>query len=154
MSKNILLIDHSKAECLYYTSQFERLHHSLQFFYASTAREGLKILKRQKMDIVLIEKNLPGVNGLLLLAGIKYIRKFRDIKIFIYSASIDEGYSSLAKMLGASGCIEKKKNTHIAEQELKAILQPDLLPKYVFFRRREPTYLINFTSEFRETLPD
>jgi DNA-binding NarL/FixJ family response regulator len=145
MSKNILLIDHSGEERLYYTNEFKRIQPSLQFYYASSAREGLRVLKRNKIDIVLIQKNLPAVNGLLLLSGIKYIRKFRNVKVFIYSDSIDEGYSSLAKMLGASGCIEKKADKSVVQRELNALLNPGLLAKYVFFQNRETTQLGNVT---------
>lgn len=154
MSKNILLVDHSDGDRLYYTNEFKEIQNGLKFFYASSAREGLRILKRQNIDIVFIEKNLPVVNGLLLLSGIKYVSRLKKVKIFIYSESIDEGYSSLAKMLGASGCIEKKSEKSAVQRELNAILNPGLLAKYVFFPKHESTDLGNFIIEKRGEIPD
>ena len=154
MSKNILLIDHSDEERSYYTKEFNKIQNNLQFYHASSAREGLRLLKREKVDIVLIQKNLPVINGLLLLSGIKYIRKFRNLKVFIYSESIDDGYSSLARMLGASGCIEKKEDNGTVQRELNAILNPGLLPKYVFFRKREIAQLGDFIDINVREFPD
>lgn len=154
MSKNILLVDHFDGDRMYYTNELKEIQTGLQFFYATSAREGLRLLKRQKIDIVFIEKSLPIVNGLLLLSGIKYISRLKKVKIFIYSESIDEGYSSIAKMLGASGCIEKKSDRSAVQRELNAILNPGLLTKYVFFRRYESEDFGDFIIKNRGEIPD
>lgn len=150
MSKNVLLVDHSAGEQLYFTNELKKIDNTLQFFYAGSAREALKSLKRKNVDLVFIQKDLPGVNGLLLLSAIKYISRLRKVKIFIYSELIDEGYSSIAELLGASGCIEKKSEESVVQRELKAILNPGLLAKYVYFPKSEPINLGTFTSEKEE----
>jgi len=154
MSKNILLVDHSDEDRLYYTHQLKKIDNGLQFFYAGSAREAMKLLKRQKIDIVFIQKDLPVVNGLLLLSAIKYISRLRKAKIYIYSEVIDEGCSSIAQMLGASGCIEKKTDESVTQRELKGILNPGLMAKYVFFRKDESTALGKFIIETRGAIPD
>lgn len=142
MSKTILLIDEDEQALSYYTQQIKKILKTVTIFYARSAAEGLEIVKRSKPEVVLVQKNLPVIPALLFLSAVKYYRRYHKIRIFIYAEEINDEYSQLAKMLGASGCVEKKDDASMAVQELKAILYGELLSTYVFFQKKMPTHLL------------
>lgn len=72
---------------------------------AAEGNELLKMLKNKKADIVILDINMPGMNGLTALEFIK--KDFPNIKVIICSGVTDKAVIDSSIALGASGYITK-----------------------------------------------
>jgi DNA-binding response OmpR family regulator len=72
---------------------------------ASTGREALNKVKKEKPDAVLLDIVMPDCNGLDILKKMRRINK--ELPIFIITAFSNEDKFELAKKLDASGFIVK-----------------------------------------------
>jgi len=136
MKKEILFIYETATELLDFKNAFAQIPGMFNFFYAFTAKEGLQILKRNNIDIAFVKYGLSQIDGLQVLAAAKSFTKLRGVRIYLYEDQITREQSELARVLGASGCIEKKNDPSIFVHELRAILNPQLLPNYVFLPKK------------------
>ena len=75
---------------------------------ANNGKELLEIVGKQSTDIILLDINMPGMNGL---DAIKFIKKSHpQIKIIILSTYNDDHLVEKAKILGANGYLLKTAN--------------------------------------------
>jgi len=101
-----------------------------------TAKEGFQILKRNNIDIAFVKYGLSEIDGLQFLAAARAFTKLRSVKIYLYGEEITREQSELARVLGASGCIDKKSDAGVFVHELRAIINPQLIPNYVFLPKK------------------
>lgn len=136
MKKDILFIYETAAELLDFKNAFAEIPGVFNFFYAFTAKEGFQILKRNNIDIAFVKYGLSQIDGLQVLAAAKAFTRLRGVKIYLYEDEITREQSELARVLGASGCIEKKSDSRVFVHELRAIINPQLIPNYVFLPKK------------------
>ncbi len=146
MTKNILLVDNLPIELAYLKDTLAKLSSWLNFYTAGSAREGLKILKGNSIDLVFTRKELPGIDGLKLVAAIKNFRKYQHLRVYLCSEIITDDTIQMARLLGASGCIEKQTDKQVFEHHLKAILNPELLSGFVFFSKKQTIKLTDYIT--------
>ena len=86
-----------------------RIRHELEI--AEDGAEAMKVLTRPEPamlpDIILLDINLPGMDGFELLALIRKTPRLRIIPVVILSSSIDEGDIQRAYGLGANAYMSK-----------------------------------------------
>lgn len=95
--KLVLIVDDDYAV----TSMLRRLF-VLEGFSVQTAKDGDEAIgcaRRQKPDLVLLDYNLPGRNGLEVLVELK--RLYADIKIIMITGTDDETLEARAMQAGA-----------------------------------------------------
>lgn len=80
---------------------------------AQSGEELIGLLRLKNPDLLLLDINLPGKNGLQLLAEIK--PQFPDLKIILFSAYADPQYIRKAQSLNADGFLSKT----VSEEELQ-----------------------------------
>jgi DNA-binding NarL/FixJ family response regulator len=83
---------------------------------AGSANEAMKILKKARVDIALLDINLPDINGIDLCKKIK--KEFPALKVIGISTYCDRSYVSRMIENGASGYLAKSAD---AEEILRAI---------------------------------
>ena len=133
MKKHILLIEDDNDELGIFMDALNKVEGSFKCTYAKSADHALEILNYVKPDLIFIDFNLPKVNGLQFLSIFHSDSKPNGIRVFLYSTKITDEVRKMAKVLGAAGCIEKTNTINNLVHQLKAILNPALLPSYVFF---------------------
>jgi len=96
-----------------------------KIFTAVNYTEAVSVLQKKKTDIVLLDIQLPGKNGLDLL---KYIGEhYPETKVIILSNLVSDYYQKLCKKLGAVAFIDKSKDFDmIPEIVLSVSNQPGL----------------------------
>ncbi len=106
---------------------------------AESGEDLVGLLKLKNPDLLLLDINLPGKNGLHLLEELKPV--FPDLKIILFSAHSDLQYIRKAQSLKAEGFLSKT----IGEDELKeAILQ-------VMAGKTQPVLSADIEDKLRES---
>ena len=90
-----------------------------QIFSAGSYNDAVKILTGERPDIVLLDIQLPGKNGLELL---RFITKVHPgMKVVMISNHTSEYYQRLCRKTGAAGFIDKSKDFDLIPGILESI---------------------------------
>jgi DNA-binding NarL/FixJ family response regulator len=141
MKKTVLIVTDNKDDFFYVSNSISAVPGIYKFIYAANARNAILKLKRDVPDIIFARFNLPAPGSLHFVSAVKYKRKWWGLKVYLFDDTITEQESKMAETLGASGCIEKKADVTIFIRELKAVLQPDLIPGFIYLPRRDTNIL-------------
>ncbi len=91
---------------------------------AGNGREALKVLKTQKVGLILTDINMPEMDGIQLLAVIKATPAWRDIPVLLIASEGGETRVGEAARLGSAGFVRKPFNADQIKETLLGILQP------------------------------
>jgi hypothetical protein len=133
MKRQILLVDEDNKELHTFMAAIENIPESLECTYCSNVSQAVEMLRKRVPDFIFIGKS-PDVSELQLLSFVCNEPKLRGSKAFIYSDNINEETYKMAKLLGASGCIEKNGTINWLTHQLKAIVAEILMPRYTLMR--------------------
>jgi len=100
---NVLILDDEKRFTEELTEYLEESGY--QAYEANTANQGLSILKKQSIDLLILDVRLPGINGLDVLKEVKV--KYPDMEVIIVSAHGDMDTVIKAMRLGAIDYLRK-----------------------------------------------
>jgi len=89
--------------------------------YAPNAFDGMQMLKKKELDVVLLDINLPDINGIDLCCRIK--KDFPNIKILALSTFKERSYMTKMMASGASGYLQKSVTTHELVEGIKEVLK-------------------------------
>lgn len=80
----ILLIDDEKdlLEMLYYHLRL----FGFEVYTASDGPAGLELAQKKKLDLILLDWMMPGMNGLEVLSELKHNKKTENIPVFMFTA--------------------------------------------------------------------
>lgn len=87
---------------------------------AKDGEEALAVLSEQGIDIVLLDINMPRMNGLETLSEIRQIESIANIPIMVISS--DETEKKLSLKLGANAFIPKPFNLKALEEQIYDVL--------------------------------
>ncbi len=108
---NILLVEDDNLDVIDVKRTLEKMHILNNMVVAKNGEDALRILndkeKSQDWDLVLIDINMPKMNGLEFLAAIRKMEEWKDLKCFIITTSDEKIDRMAAKDLGISGYIVK-----------------------------------------------
>ena len=86
---------------------------------AANGFEALRILPREKVDLVITDINMPDINGLELVSFVKNNPNYRSIPLFIISTEGRDRDKEKGLALGADAYLVKP----FAPEELQALVQ-------------------------------
>lgn len=134
MRKRVLLVDQDQAELNIFISIFSSFKGSLKCDIAGSGGQALELIRKKSPDFVFVDHELNDINALQLLSAIRFEARLRKSKVFLYAKNISIETSKMARMLGASGCIERTDDLNTLSHQLTAILAEELLPPYSFLK--------------------
>jgi CheY-like chemotaxis protein len=107
--KNILIIDDSYAVQSSLKKYLESMNKMFNFsiFKGSNGDEGLNICRTNKIDLIILDLAMPGMNGIQFLIEKNKIERFKDIKVIVLSAVDKEDVVQKAIELGINSFIIK-----------------------------------------------
>ena len=73
---------------------------------AETGEEGVEKAKANEYQLILLDYNLPGINGIEVCRALKKDEKIKNIPMLFMSASDEDKLDSLIKGLGSQGYIK------------------------------------------------
>ena len=107
MEKHILLIDDDVDEPEIFINALEEAKASFHCTWAPGGSEAMKHLETTKPDFILLDFNMPKMNGLEVLSMLKAHPGMQHIPVIMYSATMDGELSDKALKKGAVRCIRK-----------------------------------------------
>lgn len=121
MGKVILAIDDEEhiLELLAYNLEKE----GYQVLTAETGEQGLEILKKEKVDLVLLDIMLPGMDGMEILKNIRRSRELSELPVIMLTAKGEEINKVLGLEVGADDYISKPFGIYELAARVKAVLR-------------------------------
>ena len=110
-TKSILIIDDNELNIKLIKGLIKKKRPEYVILDAVTAEDGIKIAFENIPDLILMDIQLPGMNGLDATKEIKRETKTRDIPILALTSYAMDGDEEKAKNSGCSGYITKPINT-------------------------------------------
>ena len=115
MKKNtILLVEDDELDVISVKRTLQKLDNDYELFVAYNGKEALAILTDAlnpvQPDVILLDLNMPKMNGLELLSVLRNDERYAYIKIFVMTTSTEPADQAMAEQLGISGFIIKPLN--------------------------------------------
>jgi CheY-like chemotaxis protein len=111
---NILLIEDDSLDAMDLQRTLDRMGVLCKMKIAKNGEEGIKALTEEshplftgKPDILLLDLNMPRMNGVEFLQAIRKNEEWKDIKVFVLTTSDESEDKIAARSLGISGYITK-----------------------------------------------
>jgi CheY-like chemotaxis protein len=111
---NILLVEDDSLDQMEVRRTLERKKIYYRLKIAKNGEEALRLLNEEssdvfigKPDVILLDLNMPKMNGFEFLNEIKKNEKWRDIKVFVLTTSDEKEDKTEALNIGISGFITK-----------------------------------------------
>jgi two-component system, chemotaxis family, chemotaxis protein CheY len=107
--KKILITEDSPTMRSLLVSTIETLER-YEIVEAASGFEALRLLPREKVDLIITDINMPDINGLELISYVKNNPNYRDIPLFIISTESSEKDREKGLALGADEYLVKPFN--------------------------------------------
>ena len=107
--KKILITEDSPTMRSLLISTIEILD-GYEIIEAASGFEALRLLPREKVDLIITDINMPDINGLELISYVKNNPHYRDIPLFIISTESSEKDMERGLALGADEYLTKPFN--------------------------------------------
>ena len=106
---NILLVEDDQLDIIDITRQLDKQHIIYQLHTAHNGEEAIRMLEEgtELPDIVLIDINMPKMNGIEFLTTVRKREAWKDLKIFVITSSDERVDREATQSLGISGYIVK-----------------------------------------------
>lgn len=111
---NILMIEDDSLDVMDAKRTLDKMGVLYKMEVAQNGEEALDYLKRaqsdntiMRPDIVLLDLNMPKMNGVELLSAIRSADQWKDLKVFVVTTSDEKEDREKTKKLGVSGYIVK-----------------------------------------------
>jgi DNA-binding response OmpR family regulator len=105
MRKKVLFIEDESDQVVLLKIRFESAGYD--FFYSLTGAEGIKKAEEVNPDIILLDLNLPQMNGLEVLKALKSSTPLKKIPVYVITARSDKNLREECKKAGALDIIFK-----------------------------------------------
>ncbi len=98
--KNILIVDDSKFIGLTTKRSLEELAPNYSILYVDSGQTCLDILKYNSFDIILLDIDMPGMNGWQVYKRLRENDKMKSIPVAFYTSKEDNVSKSFGRILG------------------------------------------------------
>jgi len=92
----------------------------------SSAEEGLREIKRERPDVLLLDLDLPGMSGLELAAALRELPELETLPIVAISASVMKDERARARAAGCDTFVEKPFDIQRLREVVRAAAQGTL----------------------------
>ena len=126
---SIFLIDDDVDDAEFFKEALQKLDHSIRFYSATngdTANRQLAILHESLPDFIFLDLNMPKINGKEFLREFRKNAAYENIRIVIYSTSINQRDMKETIELGASDFLIKPTSLDDLVSGLKEVLNANL----------------------------
>ena len=119
--KTVLVIEDNEANL--YLIRFMLKQNDLEVISTSEGIKGVEIALKEQPDLIIMDIQLPDINGLEATRRIRKDEKGKDLKIVALTSYAMAGDREKALQAGCTGYMEKPINPELFIKELKKYLQ-------------------------------
>lgn len=105
MDKTILVIDDEEMNLM--MAEFILSKAGYRVLKAGSGQSGIEILQQEKVDLTLLDIEMPQMNGIQTLEAIRQDETICGSKVMVLAATIDDAVKEKMNGLGAAGYIGK-----------------------------------------------
>lgn len=120
MNKTILVIEDNEQNMYLVTFILEK--HGYRVLQAQTGREGLALAKEHLVDLILLDIQLPELDGYAIASMIREVDKLKKIPMIAVTSYAMSGDREKALESGCTGYIEKPINPDTFMKEVQQFL--------------------------------
>jgi two-component system cell cycle response regulator DivK len=95
-----------------------------QVLEAGSAREALEISRASHLDLVLVDINMPSVDGLTLTGQLKADARSGDVPVIAITANVMRGDQERTLAAGCDGYIQKPIDVDLLPRQISRFLRP------------------------------
>lgn len=105
MKQTILVIDDFETSAFVLASTLKSKN--FEILKANSGENALKLLKGQKIDLLITDYNMPNMNGLDFVEKFKEFDEYNRVPIFVLSTETKREVKDRAKSIGVTAWIKK-----------------------------------------------
>jgi CheY-like chemotaxis protein len=110
-NKTILLIEDDELDVISVERTLKKFYNAYHLHVAHNGKEALSMLTRDddpiKPDVILLDLNMPKMNGIEFLKAIRQDAELKDLQVFVMTTSAETADRTLTEKLGVSGYVIK-----------------------------------------------
>ena len=140
MSYLLFLIDDDLDDQEFFSIVIEETCPSVQYVFANDGVHALEKLNGDTSfvpDIILIDINMPRINGINCLIEIKKLPRLKGSHIYMYSTSVDPSIAERCGALGACGFIKKEATTEALQKKITEAVSKLKTPQRKWRQRKK-----------------
>jgi two-component system, chemotaxis family, chemotaxis protein CheY len=96
--------------------------HGYKFFRARSGPDAIGLLMSTRIDVVILDLDMPEMNGIAVLEVIRYIPRLMRLKVIVQASPPDLHNVKRARHLGARAVLEKPLSPDRVLHELQSVL--------------------------------
>jgi two-component system, chemotaxis family, chemotaxis protein CheY len=121
VAATVLIVDDSPTVRLHLRSLLEE--HGFQVEEAGNGLEGLEAARQTRYQVIIADVNMPIMNGLDMIAGIRQLDAHRDTPIFVATTEVSDDMVQEGAARGASGWIVKPLDAEVLIPAIRRALR-------------------------------
>lgn len=122
-SMSVLIVDDMKSMRLTIRKMLQNLKIGSNLMFAENGREGLAILHKVNCDIVIIDWNMPVMNGIDMLDRIRKHKKLRDLPVIMVTAESKRDIVSDGAENEIDAYLLKPLTLKILDEKIRAVVE-------------------------------
>jgi CheY-like chemotaxis protein len=107
MRKHFFVIDDDEEDVQFIFEALRTMKGDLKCTWARSGEQALEQLKYLKPDIVIIDYNMQGMNGIQCLQAIKGLLNCKQVPVILHSSVMTEQLRAEGLKMGAYACLQK-----------------------------------------------
>ena len=125
MAENKVVYVEDNLANLRFMQKVLKRREDIQLLCAENALEGIELIRRERPQLVLMDIQMPGMNGYEAFARLQADEGTRSIPVIAVSANAMDSDINHARSLGFTDYITKPIDIRLLDQTLDAIFLPD-----------------------------
>ena len=125
--KSILLVDDDRDDIYFFSKALEASEVDAQLITAGDGLEALDRLEIYTPDVILLDLNMPKMNGSTFLKTVKKMRHLKHIPVIIYTAEVSVFEKEELTKLGAYAIFKKPENFTKTVETIQELLRMNFI---------------------------
>ena len=141
---SVLIVDDAQPMCKALQKMLRVIGYGKKFFLANNGKDALRILEKETIDLILLDYNMPVMNGAETIGHIRENRKLRDIPAIMITA---EAYKEFVTEVGESGVdayLLKPLTIKLLEEKISLVIEKANNPSPMIYHLKQAR---NFKDE-------
>jgi DNA-binding response OmpR family regulator len=127
MAITIFLIEDDEDDQEIFLLALKKIDTNIECRVARDGVEGLKALADRSFlpDFIFVDINMPKINGIDCLVGIRRLDHLQNTKVIMYSTSADDGITMQCKAAGANEVLIKPPLLRVLVESVRTVLNSE-----------------------------